>query len=50
MLAPEIQEEVLLAGSALTLRELLALAHMTAWKHQRGAWKRCATEGDRQAA
>ena len=34
-LAPEIQEAVLGAGTALTLRELLAVAHRVAWQEQR---------------
>jgi hypothetical protein len=43
MLAPEIQERVLCAGStgsppALMLRELLVLAHKTAWFEQRATW------------
>lgn len=41
MLAPEIQEEVLCAGTQLTLRELLRLARAAQWEEQRCFWVFC---------
>ncbi len=52
MLAPEIQEEMLCAGTAhlLTIRALLVLAHQTSWLEQSAAWSHRTATGDREAA
>jgi len=50
LLAPEIQEEVLLGRLELGLRELLLVAHENDWQEQRRAWTRRGMGEDREAA
>jgi hypothetical protein len=48
MLAPEIQEEVLLGGVDLPLRELLAVVRHVEWKRQRARATPCESQRRRE--